>query len=227
MAEDSHEKKTEWSKFTVHAVTSDTLVTSPDFFEKAEAVACSKKTVINLRAHSLGGGRLLEAAQKLREITAAAGVPLVVAGRIDIAIAAGADAVQLGAHTVPLEAAAALCAKRGMKFGYSCHSVGEAVAAQKAGASYVYLGTVFSSASKPGVTPCGADLLAKTCESVDIPVVAIGGIDSASAGRVAGAGASGAAAISAIWNASDPKAAVLELASFFQGINTADKRRGG
>jgi thiamine-phosphate pyrophosphorylase len=215
MAEDSHSKKIIWQIFPVHAVTSDTLVTSPDFLERATEVASSKKTAINLRAHSLGGRRLLETAKKLREITSAAGTPLIVGGRIDVAIAAGADVVQLGTHTVPLEAAAELCGKHGIKFGYSCHSVQEAVAAEKAGASYVYLGTVFSSASKPGVAPCGVDLLAKTCESVNIPVVAIGGVDPTNVGRVAGATASGAAAISSIWNAPDPKAAALELAAFF------------
>ena len=216
MAADSQNSKVNWQKISVHAVTSDNLVSSPDFFEKAAAVASSKKAAINLRAHRLGGRRLFEIALKLRKITTAAGTPLVVAGRVDVAIAAGADAVQLGAHTVPLEAAAELCGKHGKKFGYSCHSVQEVVAAWKAGASYVYLGTVFSSASKPGVAPCGVDLLAQTCESVDIPVVAIGGIDPTNAGRVAGAGASGLAAISAIWNASDPREAVMELAAFFR-----------
>ncbi len=218
--------KINWQKISIHAVTSDSLVTSPDFFEKAEAVAFSKKAAINLRAHGLGGRRLFEIAARLREITTAARTPLIVAGRIDVAIAAGADAVQLGAHAVPLEAAAKLCNRYGKKFGYSCHSVREAVAAREAGASYVYLGTVFPSASKPGVASCGVGLLAKTCESVDIPVVAIGGIDPASAGRVAGAGASGAAAISSIWNAPDPGAAVLELAEFFQDLTRPFEKLG-
>ena len=224
MSSDSHSKKN-WQKIPVHAVTSDSLVTSPDFFEKAEAVVSSKKAAITLRAHGIGGRQLFEIALKLREITTAAGTPLIVAGRIDIALAAGADAVQLGAHTVPLDAAAKLCGRHGVEFGYSCHSVEQALAARGAGASYLYLGTVFSSASKPGVSPCGVDLLAKTCESVDIPVVAIGGIDPANAGRVAGAGASGAAAISSVWNATDPGKAVLELAVFFQDSTTDDKRR--
>ncbi len=222
----SHDSKKNWQKFPVHAVTSGSLVTSPGFFEKAAAVASSGLAAINLRAHGLGGRQLFEIALKLREITAAAGTPLIVAGRIDIAIAAGADSVQLGAHGVPLEAAVELCGKHGKNFGYSCHSVQEAAQAREAGASYVYLGTVFSSVSKPGVSPCGAGLLAKTCESVDIPVVAIGGIDPSNAGRVAGAGASGAAAISSIWNAPDSRAAVLELAEFFKGLTIADKWRG-
>lgn len=216
MADDSHRKKIEWSKFPVHAVTSDTLVKAPGFFAKAEAVASSKKAAINLRAHGIGGRKLFEIAVKLREITAEHGAPLIVAGRIDIAIAAGADSVQLGAHTVPLEAAAELCGKHGKIFGYSCHSEQEAVAAQSAGASYIYLGTVFSSVSKPEVTPCGVGLLAKTCESVDIPVVAIGGIDITNVGGVAGVGASGAAAINSVWSAPDPGAAVLKLAAFFE-----------
>ncbi len=216
MADDSHGKKIEWSKFPVHAVTSDTLVTSPGFFARAEAVASSKKAAINLRAHGIGGRKLFEVAARLREITFEHGAPLIVAGRIDIAIAVGADSVQLGAHTVPLKAAAALCGKHGKNHGYSCHSVREAVDAEKAGASYVYLGTIFSSVSKPEVTPCGVGLLAKTCKSVDIPVVAIGGIDITNVGSVAGVGASGAAAINSVWSAPDPEAAVLKLAAFFK-----------
>ena len=49
MAAASHNNNNEWSRFPVHAVTSDNLVTSPDFFTKAEAIAASGQAAINLK----------------------------------------------------------------------------------------------------------------------------------------------------------------------------------
>jgi thiamine-phosphate pyrophosphorylase len=204
-----------WQKYPVHAVTGDELALSPGFFELAAQVAGTGLAAINLRAHGLSGRRLYEIALQLREITGRFGTPLVVNGRPDIALAVGADSVQLGANTVPLEAAARLCRERDLQFGVSCHSQDEALAAQAAGASYLYLGTVFSSASKPGVVPCGAGFLAKITKTVDIPVVAIGGIEPGNVAQAAASGAAAAAAITSVWKALSPADAVRELGAHF------------
>ncbi len=189
----------DWYKFPVHAVTSPQVIDQPGFYGRAAALAAGGSTAIHLRAHGMAGKALYDAARRLRELTAEAGAPLLVNDRIDLALAAGADGVHLGARSVPLEAAAVLCRERSLPFGYSCHSLPEALAAERAGAGYLYFGTIFASAAKPGVQPCGTGPLAEICAGVGIPVYGIGGIGPENAGQVAAAGASGAAVISAAW----------------------------
>jgi thiamine-phosphate pyrophosphorylase len=207
--------KTDWRGFPVHAVTNDGVIEGEDFLERASQAALTGMAAINLRGHAATGRRLYDLALRLREITTAAGAPLIVAGRIDIALAVEADAVQLGSHAIPLAPAAGLCEQRGLRFGYSCHSMEEAVEAQQQGASYLYMGTIFASASKPGIEPCGTELLAEVCRAVTIPVIAIGGIDGTNAAQVFAAGAAGAAAISAVWQTENIERAVETIAIAF------------
>ena len=63
------------------------------------------------------------------------------------------------------------------KIGCSIHSVEEGVEAQKLGASYITAGHIYATDCKKGLAPRGLEFLKKVCESVTIPVYAIGGID--------------------------------------------------
>ncbi|MCE5273020.1 thiamine phosphate synthase, partial [bacterium] len=122
-------------KCRVHAVTDSTALADPSFEARAEALAGTGLTALALRAGAFDGRSVYNLALRLREITGKAGVPLIINSRLDIALAAGADFVQLGYHSVPLEAAAPLCKARGLGFGCSCHSLEQARQAVAAGAS--------------------------------------------------------------------------------------------
>lgn len=211
-------KHVDLRKFRIHAVTDTQLLESPDFPDKAQILSATGLAAINLRAHGLEGRWIYEIAQALRKITAMKGVPLVVNDRLDVALAVAADAVHLGRRSIPLQAAAEFCRARKIPFGYSCHSLEEAGEAQKLGAAYVYLGTIFPSASKPGTAPAGLALLERACRELELPVFAIGGISPANAAQVAGAGAFGAAAISAVWNAGDIGEAVERMNACFETL---------
>ena len=203
-------------KFRIHAVTDTVLVESADFLDRARLVSATGLAAINLRAHGLEGRRIYGLAEALRGITAQEGVPLVVNDRLDVALAVAADAVHLGRRSIPLQAAAELCRVKKLPFGYSCHSLEEARLAQESGAGYVYLGTIFSSASKPGTAPAGLKLLERVCPEIELPVFAIGGISPANAAKVAGKGAYGAAAISAVWSAGDIAQALERMNACFE-----------
>ena len=149
------DKHVDLLQFRIHALTDRQLLESPDFFDKARVISATGLAAINLRAHGLEGRRIYDLANALREVTAQEGVPLVVNDRLDVALAVAADAVHLGRRSIPLQASAVLCRARKIPFGYSCHSLEEAKEAQKLGAAYVYLGTIFPSASKPGFAPAG------------------------------------------------------------------------
>ena len=96
--------------------------------------------------------------------------------------------------------------------GVSTNDVGEALAAERAGASYVAVGDIFGTSAKAGTRPASPQRLAQVKAAVRLPVIAIGGITKENVGEVLAAGADGIAVISAVCAAADPEAAARELA---------------
>lgn len=129
---------------------------------------------------------------------------VVVNGRADIGLAAGAAGVHLPGSGVPAPRVCAIV-PQGFLVGRSVHSRAEAQAAESAGGcDYLIFGTVFPSNSKPpGHPAAGLDVLRDVCQAVRLPVIAIGGINAARAADVAHAGAKGAAGIELFANADE------------------------
>ncbi len=120
---------------------------------------------------------------------------ILVNDRVDVALAAGADGVHLGARSVGAARVREI-APAGFLIGRSIHTVDEARAAAAGPVDYLVAGTVFASASKLGETRLlGARGLAEIVGAVSVPVLAIGGVDLDKMPSVARAGASGFAAI--------------------------------
>lgn len=130
----------------------------------------------------------------------------IVDDRIDVALACGADGVHIGREDMPLSLARAICPD--FTIGYSVDSPKEAVEAESMGANYLGAGAVFATKNKPEEKPIGVEGLRKICESVTIPVIAIGGITIENVREVIDAGATGVAVISAIADARDPAESV-------------------
>ena len=130
--------------------------------------------------------------------------------RVDVALASSADGVHLAAKSLPPAAARALM-PGGMVLGISVHSLKEAQAAVDAGVDYVTFGHVYPTSSKLGLPPRGVRELAEIVESVDVPVLAIGGINTTNIREVLATGAAGIAVISTILEAENPESAAREL----------------
>jgi thiamine-phosphate diphosphorylase len=149
--------------------------------------------LIHVRERDLEAGALAALVAELLVITKGTSTRLVVNDRIDVALACGADGVQLRGDSIPV-AAARRMAPSAFLIGRSVHGVSEAIAA--ADADYLVAGTVFPSASKAAGTPLlGIEGLRAIVRAVDRPVLAIGGVSDARIGEVADAGAAGFAAI--------------------------------
>jgi thiamine-phosphate pyrophosphorylase len=131
--------------------------------------------------------------------------------RLDVALAARADGVQLPQDAIPTEAARAVAP--GLVLGRSVHELACAAEAAVRGADLLVVGTMFPSHSHPGVMPAGPSLLRKIAATVHVPLVGIGGITAANAAQVIGAGASGVAVITEILAALDPREAAAKLAA--------------
>jgi thiamine-phosphate pyrophosphorylase len=155
---------------------------------------------IQIREKDLGGGRLAKLA---RGVVAAVGdgrrARVIVNDRLDVAVAAGAGGVHLGRESLPVREVAAWRANEKLVdflIGVSCHGLDEARAAVSDGADYLIFGPVFETPSKMKFgAPLGIEKLRVVCGEVRIPVLAIGGISLANAGRCFEAGAAGIAAI--------------------------------
>jgi thiamine-phosphate pyrophosphorylase len=149
--------------------------------------------LIHVRERDLEAGALAALVAALLVLTRGTSTRLVVNDRLDVALACGADGVQLRGDSIPVAAARRL-APSGFLIGRSVHGVSEAIAA--ADADYLVAGTVFPSASKAAGTPLlGVEGLRAIVRAVDRPVLAIGGVSEARIGEVADAGAAGFAAI--------------------------------
>ena len=170
----------------------------------SEAVA-GGVNVVQLRERELSHHELVALGRRVRDAIAGRAL-LFVNGDVAAAMEIGADGVHFPEHALSDDAATgALLVSRAV------HSVEAAVAAQRAGADLIQLGTVFETRSHPGVPTLGVDGLREACERVAVPVIAIGGITAANAADVTRAGAAGVAVIGAIFDADDPRAAAAEL----------------
>jgi thiamine-phosphate pyrophosphorylase len=161
-----------------------------------------------LREQDLGGGALLRLARVAREITARSNALLLVSERLDVALASGADGVQLPENSfTPQEARAVLGRER--LIGRSVHDRNGALRAEKDGADFVILGPVFPTPGKErtlGPSEAGA-----IRRSLSIPAVAIGGIDRERLPDLLEAGFESIAVIRALAAAPDPEAAARDL----------------
>ena len=164
--------------------------------------------VVQLREKDLPGAELYHLAARLREAVGTRAL-LLVNERIDVALAAGADGVQLGADGIPCEVARGLLPDK--LIGRSVHDTARAAEAVAQGADLLLVGTMFASRSHPGTPPNGPTLLRKIMSMTPAPLIGIGGITASNAAQVIGAGASGVAVISEIVAALDPREAAARL----------------
>ncbi len=184
---------------------------SERLLEAVEAALEGGVTAVQLREPELSARELYELALPLREMTKQRGAALIVNDRIDVALAAEADAAQLGWRSLEVKAARAAAGQR-LKIGFSAHSLADAQRAEEEGADYLILGPIFPTPSKAGlVEVVGLWQLAKITYDVKLPIIGVGGIDSGNAVYVIDSGAKGVAVIRAILDQDDPARAAREL----------------
>lgn len=177
--------------------------------------ALSEPVAVHLRV-CLDAGELFIVAQQLARSIEGSGSWLVVNGRPDIALAAGAHAVQLG-HTAPeVQSTREFIDKCGgkLRVGASVHLPAEAASAVRAGADYLVLGTIYPTSSHPEVEASGPSNISKTVKRTlgsEVPILAIGGVDVPRTREVIAFGAYGVVVKSAVWNASDSAQVVRAL----------------
>ena len=171
---------------------------APGTFEKVvEEALKGGVTLVQLREKEGDTGLLYERAVKLKQITKAYHVPLIIDDRIDIMMAADADGVHLGQSDMPAALARKLIGADKI-MGVSAGTLEEAVKAEKDGADYLGVGAMFPTATKKDADITTPETLRKIMDTVHIPVVTIGGMNERTIPLFKGYGLSGFAVVSAI-----------------------------
>ncbi len=166
---------------------------------------------VQLREKDLAGRELYQVAVAIREATVRCQAKFFVNDRIDVAIASGADGVQLPGDSFPPTVARKLMPRPAI-IGVSVHSLAEARSAVADGADFVMFGPIFDTPSKRRFgKPQGLEQLKRLSAGLAKPVVAVGGINPANVGEVIGAGASGVACISSLLAVGDYREAARRL----------------
>ena len=152
--------------------------------------------LIQIREKDVATRPLLELVERAVELAKGSCSKILINDRLDIALAAGLDGIQLGHHSVTTRTVAERVRERGLLIGASVHSMDEFLLAATGGASFVTLGPIFATPSKSAYgPPVGLELLTTVCQRASIPVFALGGIDLENYRSCLAAGASGIAAI--------------------------------
>jgi thiamine-phosphate diphosphorylase len=193
----------------LHLVTDDRVARGVDFFATAGELleAGGERVALHLRAPGAGGRWLFETASALRPLARRTGSLLIVNDRVDVALACGADGVQLGRRSLSVEDARPLMGGD-LRIGASVHTAAEAEEALGQGADFVLAGTLYASVSHPGRSGTGPGWIGRI-EGGGGRVIGIGGVTVNRVGELLTVGAHGAAVVSGVWNAERPRDALL------------------
>ncbi len=175
-------------------------------------------TTIQLRAKSSGTREFLSMACDLKQICSEHNVLFIINDSLEIALASEADGLHIGQDDLPVPVARKWLPVDKV-LGCSASSKEEALAAVSQGADYLGVGAIYATSSKKIDSVTGVEILRQIHRAVDLPIVAIGGIDRDNVAEVIRAGAISAAVISAVMGADDVETAAGTLSKIIERVN--------
>ena len=183
----------------LYAITDRTWLGNNSLYEQDEDAIKGGATFIQLREKNLSYEKFLEEAKKIKEITDKYGVPFVINDNVEIAKEIDADGVHVGQSDTEAKRAREILGKDKI-IGISAGNLKEAIDAEKNGADYIGIGAMFHTDTKSDATSVTFEEAKEITGKVNIPVVAIGGINSENILSLKGTGVDGVAVISAIFS---------------------------
>jgi thiamine-phosphate pyrophosphorylase len=174
--------------------------------------------IVQLREKALDDAAFLAEARWFVPLCRKLGVISIINDCVEIALASGADGVHVGQEDMAaVKARAALGS--GKIVGVSVHNVAEALAAQAAGADYLGVGAAFASHTKAEAKPLSKETIRAVTAAVNIPVIAIGGINADNISELSECGLDGVAVVSALFAQPDVKAAARQMLALSEQID--------
>ena len=183
--------------YSLYLVTDRDLLKGRKLTEVIEEAILGGTSIVQLREKCASSLEFYEIAKEIKKITDKYNVPLIINDRIDIALAIDASGVHLGQSDIPCSIARKILPK-GKIIGVSAHNLKEAEKALKDGADYLGCGAVFNTSTKKDVTTLSYEGLKEITSNINIPVIAIGGINENNITILKGSGINGVAVVSSI-----------------------------
>ena len=184
------------------------------FLKTIEEAILGGVSVVQIREKTADTLEFYNLALKVKEITTKYDIPLIVNDRVDIALAIDADGVHVGQSDMPCDITRELIGEEKI-LGVSAATIEEAKKAEMDGADYIGTGAVFPTTTKDDAESVTKKELIDIVNSINIPVVAIGGINLENADELKNTGIAGLSVVSAIMSADNPKKASEELLKIF------------
>ncbi len=185
------------------------------FLKTIEEAIKGGVTVVQIREKTAETLDFYNLALKVKEITTKYGVPLIINDRVDVALAIDADGIHVGQSDMPCDITRKLIGDDKI-LGVSAATIPEAKKAQEDGADYIGTGAVFPTATKDDAPKITKKDLKEIANSIDIPVVAIGGINLNNVNELEDTDIAGISVVSAIMSSDNPKKSSEELLKIFK-----------
>ncbi len=176
-----------------------------NFLKKVETACRSGVTNIQLREKNLTTNQYYQLAKQVKEITDAYQVPLIIDDRLDICLAVDAAGLHIGDDELPVSVARKVLGPEKI-LGVTAKTVKRALEAETSGADYLGTGAIFPTTTKENAPITLISTLKTICQTVAIPVVAIGGLTSENIDQLAETGIAGVAVVRDLMQAEDIEA---------------------
>ena len=205
--------------YTLYLVTDRDVLRGRDLIKCIEESILGGVTLVQLREKNVTSREFYEIAIKVKEVTSRYNIPLIINDRLDIALAIDADGLHIGQKDLPGSVARKILGKDKI-LGVSAATLQESLKAEKDGADYLGVGAVFSTSTKKDTRDVSYETLSSITSSVNIPVVAIGGINEKNVTKLKESNIDGIAVISCILGKEDVKGAAEKMLDRFkEGIS--------
>lgn len=202
---------------SLYLVTDSTGFNEEEFLNKIEEGCKAGVTLVQLREKDKSGREYLNLAFKVKEITDKYNIPLIIDDRLDIAMAVDSAGVHLGQSDINIKYARKILGKDKI-IGATAKTVNQAKEAIKEGADYLGVGAIYPTTTKVKTVITDIKTLNEICDTVNIPVVAIGGLNAENCDILNKSKISGIAVVSAIMKEKDTEKAVKKLNKQFNFI---------
>lgn len=209
--------KCEKDVMRLYAVTDRAWVGEQTLMEQVEDALKGGATCIQLREKELEDEKFLEEAMEMKELCTKYQVPFIINDNVEIAVKCKADGIHVGQSDMEAGRVRDVVGEN-MIVGVSAQTVDQAIAAEKAGADYLGVGAVFNTTTKLDASEVSLETLKEICETVSIPVVAIGGISKSNMMELADSGVDGVALVSAIFASKDIENECKELRALSENL---------
>lgn len=198
------------SSMLLYAVTDNAWAIEKTLYAQIEEALIGGATCIQLREKEMSDEDFLNEALEVKKLCHKYNVPFYINDNVNVAIACKADGIHVGQHDMEAGNVRKLIGND-MFLGVSAQTVKQALLAEEQGANYLGVGAVFTTSTKLDADFVPYDTLKEICKTVNIPVVAIGGIYKHNIMELQGSGVSGVALVSAIFAADNIEKECNEL----------------